>query len=450
ILSFPNMTVAKVRRRYLDFFAKRGHAIIPSASLVPENDPTTLFTSSGMQPLVPYLLGQPHPQGARLANSQLSFRAGDIEEVGDNRHTTFFEMLGNWSLGDYFKKEQLLWIYEFLTEELKLPKERLWVTCFAGDETHGLPKDTESAEIWRNIGMPDERILFYDATKNWWSRSGTPEKMPAGEPGGPDSEIFYEFTSVEHDLAFSEKCHPNCDCGHFMEIGNSVFMEYVKQADGSFGKLPKQNVDFGGGLERLTAATLDTPDIFKIDIFDWIRTNLEKITGKKYGEDSETTRIFRIVIDHVRASLFIMAAGVKPSNTEQGYILRRLLRRSMLFINKLKQNTSDTSFFSLGWIVENFANVYKDSYPSLDLKQEEIQKLIVMEENSFNITLAQGMRELEKMGNYIDAFLLFTTYGFPIELTAEIAKERGLSIDLADVQKKMNEHQALSRAGAAQ
>ena len=444
------MTVAKVRRRYLDFFAKRGHAIIPSASLVPENDPTTLFTSSGMQPLVPYLLGQPHPQGARLANSQLSFRAGDIEEVGDNRHTTFFEMLGNWSLGDYFKKEQLLWIYEFLTEELKLPKERLWVTCFAGDETHGLPKDTESAEIWRNIGMPDERILFYDATKNWWSRSGTPEKMPAGEPGGPDSEIFYEFTSVEHDLAFSEKCHPNCDCGHFMEIGNSVFMEYVKQADGSFGKLPKQNVDFGGGLERLTAATLDTPDIFKIDIFDWIRTNLEKITGKKYGEDSETTRIFRIVIDHVRASLFIMAAGVKPSNTEQGYILRRLLRRSMLFINKLKQNTSDTSFFSLGWIVENFANVYKDSYPSLDLKQEEIQKLIVMEENSFNITLAQGMRELEKMGNDIDAFLLFTTYGFPIELTAEIAKERGLSIDLADVQKKMNEHQALSRAGAAQ
>src|SRR3989344_1346221 len=274
ILSFPNMTVAKVRRRYLDFFAKRGHAIIPSASLVPENDPTTLFTSSGMQPLVPYLLGQPHPQGARLANSQLSFRAGDIEEVGDNRHTTFFEMLGNWSLGDYFKKEQLPWAYEFLTEELKLPKEKLWFTCFAGDDALGLPKDTESAEIWKQIGVPEERIHFYDAKKNWWSRSGTPEKMPAGEPGGPDSEIFYEFTNVEHDIAFGEKCHPNCDCGRFMEIGNSVFMEYIKNSDGSFGKLPKQNVDFGGGLERLTAATRDNPDVFLIDVFDSARAVL--------------------------------------------------------------------------------------------------------------------------------------------------------------------------------
>ena len=449
MLSFSHMTVSQVRTRYLDFFAKRGHAIIPSAPIVPENDPTTLFTSSGMQPLVPYLLGQPHPEGNKLANSQLSFRAQDIEEVGDNRHTTFFEMLGNWSLGDYFKKEQLRWMYEFLTEELKLPKERLWVTCFAGDESLGLPKDTESAEIWKKISVPEDHILFYDAKKNWWSRSGTPDKMPAGEPGGPDSEIFFDF-QTPHDSAFGETCHPNCDCGRFMEIGNSVFMEYIKNIDGSFGKLPKQNVDFGGGLERIVAATLNDPDVFKIDIFDWIRTNLERVSGKKYGEDAETTRIFRIVLDHVRASLFIMAGGVRPSNTEQGYILRRLLRRSMLFINKLKKNTPDSSFFSLGWIVEGFINVYNIQYPNLASKQREIQGIIIEEENKFYLAIGHGMREIEKMGNNVDAFILFTTYGFPVELTEEIAKERGITLDMEAVKVKMEEHQALSRAGAAQ
>ena len=449
MLSFSHMTVSQVRTRYLDFFAKRGHAIIPSAPIVPENDPTTLFTSSGMQPLVPYLLGQPHPEGNKLANSQLSFRAQDIEEVGDNRHTTFFEMLGNWSLGDYFKKEQLPWMYEFLTEELKLPKERLWVTCFAGDESLGLPKDTESAEIWKKISVPEDHILFYDAKKNWWSRSGTPDKMPAGEPGGPDSEIFFDF-QTPHDSAFGETCHPNCDCGRFMEIGNSVFMEYIKNIDGSFGKLPKQNVDFGGGLERIVAATLNDPDVFKIDIFDWIRTNLERVSGKKYGEDAETTRIFRIVLDHVRASLFIMAGGVRPSNTEQGYILRRLLRRSMLFINKLKKNTPDSSFFSLGWIVEGFINVYNIQYPNLASKQREIQGIIIEEENKFYLAIGHGMREIEKMGNNVDAFMLFTTYGFPVELTEEIAKERGITLDMEAVKVKMEEHQALSRAGAAQ
>ncbi|OGZ07857.1 MAG: hypothetical protein A2942_04165 [Candidatus Lloydbacteria bacterium RIFCSPLOWO2_01_FULL_50_20] len=439
-----------IRTRFLEFFKERGHTILPSASLVPENDPTTLFTSSGMQPLVPYLLGQPHPGGVRLANSQLSFRAGDIEEVGDNRHTTFFEMLGNWSLGDYFKKEQLPWIYEFLTKDLKLPRERLWVTCFAGDEKFGLPKDTESAEIWKKIGMTEERILFYDAKKNWWSRSGAPDKMPAGEPGGPDSEIFYEFTSVAHDPKFGAKCHPNCDCGRFMEIGNSVFMEYIKNADGTFGKLPKQNVDFGGGLERIAVAVLDTPDIFKIDIFKQCRGTLEELSGKKYGEDAKVTRAIRIVLDHMRAAVFIMAAGVRPSNTEQGYILRRLLRRSMLFINKLKPNPSDGSFLSLGWIAETFINIYKGEYPHLIPKQSEIQKLIIDEENKFLLTLAQGTRELEKMGRNIDAFLLFTTYGFPIELTAEIAQERGITVDMDAMKKKMEEHQALSRSGAAQ
>ena len=420
------MTVNEVRRRYLDFFATRGHAVIPSAPIVPENDPTTLFTSSGMQPLVPYLLGQPHPEGVRLADSQLSFRAGDIEEVGDNRHTTFFEMLGNWSLGDYFKQEQLPWVYEFLTQELTLPKERLWVTCFAGDDTFGLPKDTESAELWQKIGMPEDHILFYDAKKNWWSRSGTPDKMPAGEPGGPDSEIFYDF-GTPHDPQFGETCHPNCDCGRFMEIGNSVFMEYVKNAQGGFDKLPKQNVDFGGGLERITAATRNNPDVFLIDVFDAPRAILEQYSGKAYGADAATTRAFRIILDHTRAASVMLDAGLVPANTEQGYVLRRLIRRAIREVDRLGIKDQ---------ILAEIAGGHTEEF-----NREEAQ---------FRKTLTQGMREFEKMGGEIDAFLLFTTYGFPIELTAEIAQEKGITVDLEAVQQKMQEHQALSRAGAAQ
>ncbi|MDO8566782.1 MAG: alanine--tRNA ligase [bacterium] len=431
------MTVNEVRSRYLAFFKARGHAVIPSAPIVPENDPTTLFTSSGMQPLVPYLLGQEHPEGTRLANSQLSFRAGDIEEVGDNRHTTFFEMLGNWSLGDYFKKEQLPWIYEFLTEELNLSKDRLWVTCFAGDESLGLPRDLQSAEIWKKIGMPEDRILFYDAKKNWWSRSGTPDQMPPGEPGGPDSEIFFEFTNVMHDVAFGDTCHPNCDCGRFMEIGNSVFMEYLKNGDGSFGKLPKQNVDFGGGLERLTAAANDNPDVFMIDVFDSARSVIEKRSGTQYGDIGCLTsdvghpmsnlQSFRIILDHTRAASVMFDAGLRPSNTEQGYILRRLIRRAIREIDRLGIKEV---------ILGEIAGRHEDEF--------------VAEETQFRKTLANGMRELEKMGGAIDAFTLFTTFGFPVELTAEIAKERGKEIDREAIQKKMQKHQELSRAGAAQ
>lgn len=400
-----------------------------------------MFTSSGMQPLVPYLLGTPHPEGVRLTDSQMAIRTGDIEEVGDNRHLTFFEMLGNWSLGDYFKKEQLPWVYEFLTEELKLPKDRLWVTCFDGDEALGLAKDTESAEIWKKIGVPEERIHFYDARKNWWSRSGTPDKMPAGEPGGPDSEIFYEFTSVKHDVAFGEKCHPNCDCGRFMEIGNSVFMEYLKQTDGSFGKLPKQNVDFGGGLERLAAATNDNPDVFLIDVFDSGRAVLEKHSSKQYKtrlnlvpNSGADIRSFRIILDHTRAASVMLDAGVRPSNTEQGYILRRLIRRTIRETDKLGIKEA---------ILGDVAGGHESEFNA--------------EEAQFRKTLANGMRELEKhvgrTTSYMDpnaVFMLYTTYGFPIELTAEIAKERGKDIDLKAVKKKMEEHQALSRAGAAQ
>ncbi len=435
------MTVNEVRSKYLTFFKTRGHAVIPSAPIVPENDPTTLFTSSGMQPLVPYLLGEPHPEGTRLVNSQLSFRAGDIEEVGDNRHTTFFEMLGNWSLGDYFKKEQLPWVYEFLTEELKLPKERLWVTCFAGDEALGLPKDTEAAEIWKKIGMPEERILFYDAKKNWWSRSGTPQMMPAGEPGGPDSEIFFDF-QTPHDSAFGETCHPNCDCGRFMEIGNSVFMEYLKNTDGSFSKLPKQNVDFGGGLERLPAATRDNPAVFLIDVFDAARAVLEKRSGKKYAD---ATHSFRIILDHMRAASFFIASGIRPGNSEQGYVLRRLVRRSLREADKLGIKDA-----VLAEVAEGFGAVYVSAYPFVQNAAQTIREELEKEEAQFRKTLTHGMHELEKMKDDIDAFMLFTTYGFPVELTEEIAREKGIALDIDAVKMKMEEHQALSRAGAAQ
>ena len=430
------MTVNEVRSKYLAFFEARGHVVIPSAPIVPENDPTTLFTSSGMQPLVPYLLGQEHPEGKRLANSQLSFRAEDIEEVGDNRHTTFFEMLGNWSLGDYFKKEQLQWCYEFLTnkkEGLGLDLNKLYITTFSGDEESGMPADTESVEIWKKIGIADDHMFTYGAEKNWWSRAGIPAKMPVGEIGGPDSEVFYDFGSTgspqaaQHDTKFGETCHPNCDCGRFVEIGNSVFMQFIKQANGSFKELPKRNVDFGGGLERLAAATLNNPDIFMIDVFDAARAVLEKYSGKKYQDDASIQKSFRIILDHTRAASVMLDAGLRPSNTEQGYILRRLVRRSIREIDKLGVKEA-----ILGEIVGGHAAEFN------------------AEEAQFRKTLAHGMRELEKMGDDIDAFMLFTTYGFPIELTAEIAKERGLSVDLESVQKKMAEHQALSRAGAAQ
>ena len=440
------MTVNEVRKRYLEFFSKRGHAVIPSAPIIPENDPTTLFTSSGMQPLVPYLLGQEHPKGSRLTNSQTSFRAEDIEEVGDNRHTTFFEMLGNWSLGDYFKQEQLPWFFEFLTskdEGLGLDPQKIFVTTFSGDEESGMKADTESAEIWKKIGIPDERIFSYGAKKNWWSRAGVPSKMPVGEIGGPDSEVFYDFGSP-HDEEFGKECHPNCDCGRFIEIGNSVFMQFIKNADGTFSELPKKNVDFGGGLERLTAATLGNPDIFMIDVFDAARTVLGTRSGKKY-EDVNATHSFRIILDHMRAAAFFIASGIRPSNTEQGYILRRLIRRSIREADKLgiKETILDA-------IADSFGVVYIDAYPFVQEESAIIYGQIGKEEEQFRKTLANGMRELEKMGNNIDAFMLFTTYGFPIELTAEIAKERGISIDLDAVQKQMKEHQELSRAGAEQ
>lgn len=440
------MTVGEVRRHYIDFFVKRGHVHIPSAPIVPENDSTTLFTSSGMQPLVPYFLGLSHPEGRRLVNSQISFRTEDIEEIGDNRHTTFFEMLGNWSFGDYFKKEQLYWFFEFLTshnEGLGLDSQKLFVTTFSGDAESGMKEDAESVRIWKSIGIDDDHIFSYGARKNWWSRAGVPSKMPAGEIGGPDSEIFYDF-GIPHDIKFGETCHPNCDCGRFIEIGNSVFMQFIKQEDGSFKELPRKNVDFGGGLERLTATTLNDPDIFLIDVFRAGQVMIEKRSGKLYSSSAHVTRSFRIILDHVRAAAFLIASGIRPSNTEQGYVLRRLIRRSISEMNKLNINGS-----MLADLAEEFGVVYADTYPFVLEGIKVIREELGKEEYQFNKTLEHGLHELEKMGKHVDAFTLFTTYGFPIELTVEIAAERGVSVDLSAVQKQMETHRTLSRTGAA-
>jgi len=445
--------------------------IIPSAPIVPGNDPTTLFTSSGMQPLLPYLLGKDHPEGNRVVNSQMSFRAGDIEEVGDNRHTTFFEMLGNWSLGDYFKAEQLPWVFEFLTSKEKglgLNPEKLYVTVFAGDAESGMESDKESVAIWQRLykeagidagfveigteedgyqkGMQGGRIFSYGAKKNWWSRAGVPANMPAGEPGGPDSEVFYDF-GLPHDPKWGTECHPNCDCGRFVEIGNSVFMQFVKEADGSFTPLPKMNVDFGGGLERIAFAVLNNPDIFAIDVFESARRALEARSGKTYGSDEATTRSFRIILDHIRASSFMLAEGVLPSNTEAGYVLRRLLRRAIREVDRLGIKEA-----ILPEVAAGFGDAYADHYPHVKAASAKIAEELSKEEEKFRKTLAQGLKEFEKLKavSADDAFTLFTTFGFPVELTEELAKERSISIDMKAVEARMKEHQDTSRAGGAQ
>jgi alanyl-tRNA synthetase len=464
------MTVSEIRAKYLAFFRERGHQILPSVSLVPENDPTTLFVSSGMQPLLPYFLGTPHPMGTRVADSQKSLRTQDIEEVGDNRHTTFFEMLGNWSFGDYFKEDQLSWFFEFLTDVTGADPSRLYVSVFIGDESLGIPRDAESVAIWKElfskkgieakdvvlgseengseVGMQGGRIFYYDAKKNWWSRAGTPAHMPAGEPGGPDSEVFYDF-GTPHDTKYGKECHPNCDCGRFVEIGNSVFMMYIKKEDGSFQELPNRNVDFGGGLERIAAASLGVGDVFLIDTLQLIIRELAAGSGKNYNDPLYTTS-FRVIADHLRAAIFLLGDGVLPSNTERGYVLRRLLRRVVRHMDKLEANQG-----TIGRIVDSLIASYTDQYPELGASHSQILTQIQEEELRFRKTLSQGMRELEKLSvdgtiSGEDAFILFTTYGFPWELTEELAKEKGVLIDRATFDAKMKEHQDKSRAGAAQ
>ncbi len=468
------MTLDEVRKKYLDFFTRRGHTVIPSASLVPDNDPTTLFTGSGMQPLVPYLLGQRHPAGNRLVNSQKCFRSEDIDEVGDNRHTTFFEMLGNWSLGDYFKEDQLFWLFQFLTEEVGIEPKKLFVTVFAGEPKYGIPKDIESASLWKKIfslsgvlakevdlgsveraasvGMQEGRILYYDAKKNWWSRAGVPEKMPVGEPGGPDSEIFYEFDSVTHDGKFGAHCHPNCDCGRFMEIGNSVFMEYLKTEKG-FEKLAQKNVDFGGGLERIVAASQNNPDIFGIDLFAIFIARLEALTGRSYA-DFKYTKSFRMIADHLRASLFLIADNVLPANVERGYFVRRLLRRAVRHLDIVSPGKSLTD------AIPALIEAYKGYYPALTEKQTEVTALIAEEEKKFRKTLDAGLLEFkkiaektEKTSDHItgkDAFTLFTSHGLPIDIIVELAAEnrpKGLFVDIEQFEQEYRKHQEISRTG---
>ncbi|MFZ5933122.1 MAG: alanine--tRNA ligase [Patescibacteria group bacterium] len=423
------MSSDEIRKKYLKFFEKRGHVRISPSPLVLENDPTTLFTSAGMQPLIPYLKGERHPKGKRLVDTQPSFRTVDIEEIGDNRHLTFFEMLGNWSLGDYFKKEQLAWCLEFFTEELGLPQEKLWVSVFAG--TKEVPKDLESAEIWKGLGIPEERIFYYGAQENWWSRSGTPEAMPAGEIGGPDSEIFYEF-NLPHDRKFGKECHPNCQCGRFIEIGNSVFIQYEKQADGSLKELPQKNVDFGGGLERVAAAVNGKPDVFEIDIFEPLINVIESKVGENYGGNEEKNRRFRIIADHMRAAVAIASEGVFSSNKQQGYVLRRLIRRAALNMQRL-----------VGGSPRNLS----ESIVAVLTAKEEIVEAIAEEVGKFELVIAKG-KALVKGNPHLDPFNLFQSYGIPFEVAEELLREEGRKLDekdRKDFAEKFKKHQELSR-----
>ena len=443
------MTAREIRAKYIQFFLDRGHKEIEPAKLVLENDPTTLFTSSGMQPLVPYLLGEKHPDGVRLVDSQPSFRAEDIEEVGDNRHTTFFEMLGNWSLGDYFKEDQLAWFWTFLTEELRLDKDCLHVSIFEGNEF--VAKDVEALNIWKSLGIADDHIHQYGVKKNWWSRSGTPDKMPVGEIGGPDSEMFYDFGE---DLGLheksewkDEKCHPNCDCGRFLEIGNSVFIQFKKVGDGEFEELPNKNVDFGGGLERLAAVTLGTEDIFKTDLLKPIIDKLAADFGQEYGNDFRVDQIMRIVSDHMRSACFMIAAGVLPSNKLQGYILRRLIRRSVVKLTVSKYGSVSV----LSDTVDAIFSIYEDTNYLKNSSKEEVKKVVEDEVNRFRKTLDQGLKEFSKHAELdaTQAFNLYQSFGFPLEITTELLQDRGQSIDIDIFQEEFKKHQEASRSASA-
>lgn len=438
------MQASDIRARYLKFFTSRGHAVIPAAPIIPPDDPTTLFTSSGMQQMVPYLKGEPHPMGKRITNSQPSFRAGDIEEVGDNRHTTMFEMLGNWSLGDYFKKEQLAWVWEFLTKELELPKEKLHVTIFAGDQ--GVPKDEESRSIWRSIGVPESHIHEY--SNNWWSRAGGPNEMPEGEIGGPDSEVFYDFGSKhkihENSPWKKEKCHVNCDCGRYLEIGNSVFMQFVKQGD-KLVTLPSQNVDFGGGFERIVAATQDKSDVFTTDIYTSIIRIIEVTTGKKY--EGKYCSPMRVIADHLRAATLMIAQGIEPSNKLQGYILRRLLRRAAVRTRALGVSAQTIFAQSVPQVVQFYAEA-----GFIEASQEtRVLQVITSELSKFEKALEKGIKEIEKTGHMDEqkAFDLYQSLGFPWEITRELCTEKGIVLDQAKFEAIFAQHKKSSKTASA-
>ena len=431
------MKAIEIRNKYLNFFKNHGHTVIPSAPVIPENDPSVLFTTAGMQPLVPYLLGQKHPAGTRLTDYQKCVRTNDIDEVGDNRHLTFFEMLGNWSLGDYFKEESIAMSYEFLTKELGIPNEKLSVTCFAGDDD--CERDTVAYECWKKAGIPDERIYFYGKDDNWWI---------AGEEGpcGPDTEMFYDTGKP----ACSENCQPSCDCGKYVEIWNNVFMEFYKDANGNYTKLKQQNVDTGLGLERMTMLLQGKETPYEIELFAPVMEKLEEL------QKVDNIQSRRIVTEHLRSSMMIINDGGRPSNVDRGYILRRLLRRMTRHLNKLGINLE-----LLPEIINVSINSLKELYPELEKNKATIVSVIVEEKNKFMRTLQNGEKEFEKVVNkakgqgkdILDTqivFNLYETYGFPPEMTVELAEEQGIKVDMTNFDKLFKEHQDKSRLGSDQ
>ena len=441
------MNANEIRQKFLDFQVKKGHKIIAPAPLVLENDPTTLFTGSGMQPLLPYLLGKTHPDGTRLTDSQPSLRLQDIEDIGDPRHTTVFEMLGNWSLGDYFKREQIENVFEFLTKEIGLNPEKIYVTCFIGNEKYGIPKDEEAAKIWQEVfakvdidakiaeigsakdgderGIKEgERIFFYDDKENWWSRGGGIETTPLGDPCGPDSELFYDFGEDKQDVAKYGKSHPASDGARFMEIGNQVFMQYRRNDDGTFSELEKKNVDFGGGLERIAAAAIDSFDVFRTSLMKPITDKIEEISGKKYENNTDE---MRIITDHLRGAYLLSAQGLVPSNKQQGYALRRLIRRAIL---KALDLGIEQNFLSE--IIPIISKNYKTLPDSILTNRNDVEKVLLKEESAFRHTLNKGLKELHRMKDNgltgVELFKLQDTYGFPLELSVEEAFKENIKL----------------------
>ena len=459
------MNTQEIRQKYLEFCQRNGHAIIERAPLILHNDPTTLFTGSGMQPLLPYLLGQDHPKGTKLADSQTCLRAQDIEDVGDNRHTTFFEMLGNWSMGEYFKRQQIEWFFEFLTEIVGLDPHKIYVSCFIGDEKNNIPRDDEAAQIWQEVfakkgieakivepdsaengdklGMQGGRIFFYNDKENWWSRGGGIDSTPIGDPCGPDSEVFYDFGEQHHDASFGQ-AHPASDSGRFMEIGNQVFMQYRRLDDGSFEPLKRKNVDFGGGLERIAAAAIDSPDVFKISLLQPIIKKLESLSGEEYATH---TASMRVIADHLRAAVFLAVDGCVPSNKEQGYVMRRLLRRAIRYSFDLgiEQNFLEE-------VVPVIADLYEADFPEVKENRENIIAVLVKEEKAFRQTLRKGLRQMQ---HYIDdgltgeeLFTLYDTFGFPVELSTEEAYKQGIKLSddwRAEFDRRMAEQRRRSK-----
>lgn len=439
------LTSKELRSLYLEFFRGKGHAVIPSASLIPENDPTVLFTTAGMHPLVPYLLGEKHPAGTRLTDVQKCVRTGDIDEVGDASHCTFFEMLGNWSLGDYFKRDAIAWSFEFLTDEkwLGIPKEKLYFTCFAGDEN--CPRDTESFDRWVEMGVDPSHIFFLDKKHNWWG--------PAGITGpcGPDTEMFIDTGKP----ACGPDCNPSCDCGKYLEIWNDVFMQYNKTEAGTFEPLAKKNVDTGMGLDRTICILQGKKSVYDTDVFSGILGRIEALSGRRYGEDEADTKAFRIVADHIRCATFMLGdtKGITPSNVDQGYVLRRLIRRAIRFAGKLGIGEGKLSEIA-GQVIDQ----YKDVYEELERNREKILSELALEESRFQKTIADGMKEFGKLITYLkdktipgkSAFRLYDTFGFPVEFTCELAEENGFTVDMEGYEAAFRKHQEKSKAGAEQ